>query len=93
MTQFSRVPVGDAPSLSRRVSLIHIYGAGANQLANWLLAQGLQRGETIAVFLPNKPAYPILWLACLAIDVYVPLPAAGIRDWAAGSHFLNFTCG
>ncbi|GAA5977527.1 hypothetical protein JCM10908_005002 [Rhodotorula pacifica] len=41
----------------------------ATQLANWLLAQGLQRGETIAVFLPNKPAYPIIWLACLAIDV------------------------
>ncbi|TKA56719.1 hypothetical protein B0A53_01914 [Rhodotorula sp. CCFEE 5036] len=39
------------------------------QLANWLLAQGLQRGETIAVFMQNKPAYPILWLACLAIDV------------------------
>jgi acyl-coenzyme A synthetase/AMP-(fatty) acid ligase len=45
---------------------------GVCQLANWLLAQGLQRGETIAVFMQNKPAYPILWLACLAIDVYVP---------------------
>lgn len=43
--------------------------AGANQLANWMLEQGLQRGETIAIFLQNKPAYPILWLACLAIDV------------------------
>ncbi|TNY18949.1 putative bifunctional fatty acid transporter/acyl-CoA synthetase FAT1 [Rhodotorula diobovata] len=40
-----------------------------NRLAHWLLAQGLQRGDTIALYLPNKPAYPIIWLACLAIDV------------------------
>ncbi|GAA5903126.1 hypothetical protein JCM8208_000458 [Rhodotorula glutinis] len=40
-----------------------------NRLAHWLLAQGLERGDTIALYLPNKPAYPIIWLACLAIDV------------------------
>ncbi|GAA6064281.1 hypothetical protein JCM10212_000947 [Sporobolomyces blumeae] len=40
-----------------------------NRLAHWLLSQGLERGDSLAVYLPNKPAYPILWLACLAIDV------------------------
>jgi len=46
--------------------------AAVNRLAHWLLAQGLQRGDTIALYLPNKPAYPIIWLACLAIDVLRP---------------------
>ncbi|GAA5822938.1 hypothetical protein JCM3770_002180 [Rhodotorula araucariae] len=40
-----------------------------NRLAHWLLSQGLARGDTIALYMPNKPAYPIVWLACLAIDV------------------------
>jgi len=48
--------------------------AAVNRLAHWLLAQGLQRGDTIALYLPNKPAYPIIWLACLAIDVCVRSP-------------------
>ena len=43
--------------------------AEVNRLAHWLLSQGLQRGDSIALYMPNKPAYPILWLACLAIDV------------------------
>ncbi|GAA5864950.1 hypothetical protein JCM8547_004245 [Rhodosporidiobolus lusitaniae] len=41
----------------------------SNRLAHYLLAQGLERGDTIALFMPNKLAYPIVWLACLAIDV------------------------
>ncbi|GAA6031356.1 hypothetical protein JCM8097_005619 [Rhodosporidiobolus ruineniae] len=44
----------------------------ATQLAHWLLEQGLERGDTVALYMPNKPAYPIVYLACLAIDV---LPA------------------
>ncbi|GAA5822582.1 hypothetical protein JCM11251_006385 [Rhodosporidiobolus azoricus] len=41
----------------------------SNHLAHWFLSQGLQRGDTIALYMPNKPAYPIIFLACLAIDV------------------------
>ncbi|GAA5999278.1 long-chain fatty acid transporter FAT1 [Rhodotorula paludigena] len=41
----------------------------SNRLAHWFLAQNLQRGDTIALYMPNKPAYAIIWLACLAIDV------------------------
>ncbi|GAA5940572.1 long-chain fatty acid transporter FAT1 [Sporobolomyces koalae] len=40
-----------------------------NQLAHWLLSQGLAKGDAIALYLPNKPAYPIWWLACLSINV------------------------
>lgn len=40
-----------------------------NRLAHWLLSQGLGKGDSIALYLPNKPAYPIIWLACLAINV------------------------
>lgn len=42
-----------------------------NRLAHWFLSQGIKRGETIALYMPNKPAYPIVWLACLAIDMCV----------------------
>ncbi|GAA5915705.1 long-chain fatty acid transporter FAT1 [Sporobolomyces salmoneus] len=40
-----------------------------NRLAHWLLAQGLGKGDSIALYMPNKPAYPIIWLACLSINV------------------------
>ncbi|BGP09813.1 hypothetical protein JCM10049v2_005687 [Rhodotorula toruloides] len=40
-----------------------------NRLAHWFLSQGIKRGETIALYMPNKPAYPIVWLACLAVDI------------------------
>ncbi|GAA5907150.1 hypothetical protein JCM6882_008376, partial [Rhodosporidiobolus microsporus] len=51
-----------------RVSWNEVYDQ-SNRLAHWLLAQGLERGDTIALYMPNKPAYPIIFLACLAIDV------------------------
>ncbi|KDE05315.1 hypothetical protein MVLG_04346 [Microbotryum lychnidis-dioicae p1A1 Lamole] len=41
----------------------------ANQFAHWLLSRGLKRGDTVALYMPNKPAYVIIFLACLAIDV------------------------
>ncbi|GAA6015954.1 hypothetical protein JCM11491_007124 [Sporobolomyces phaffii] len=40
-----------------------------NRLAHWLLSQGLEKGDSVALYMPNKPAYPITWLACLAINV------------------------
>ncbi|KAK4048158.1 hypothetical protein OIO90_005922 [Microbotryomycetes sp. JL221] len=43
-----------------------------DRTAHWLLSQGVKSGDTIALFMPNKPAYPIIWLACLSINV---LPA------------------
>ncbi|BGP41961.1 hypothetical protein JCM10449v2_005958 [Rhodotorula kratochvilovae] len=52
-----------------------------NRLAHWLLAQGLVRGDTIALYMPNKPAYPIVWLACLAIDVQVRLLLSLLARW------------
>ncbi|KAM0748143.1 putative bifunctional fatty acid transporter/acyl-CoA synthetase FAT1 [Meredithblackwellia eburnea MCA 4105] len=41
----------------------------SRQVAHFLLARGIKRGDVVAVFLPNKPAYPIIWLACLSISV------------------------
>ncbi|GAA5980572.1 hypothetical protein JCM5350_004351 [Sporobolomyces pararoseus] len=46
-----------------------------NKMAHWLLSQGLGKGDSFALYMPNKPAYPIIWLACLAINVECRVPA------------------
>ncbi|GAA5973711.1 hypothetical protein JCM21900_004997 [Sporobolomyces salmonicolor] len=41
-----------------------------NRLAHWLRdVQGIARGQRIALYMPNKPAFVIIWLACLALDI------------------------
>ncbi|GAA6004263.1 hypothetical protein JCM10207_002512 [Rhodosporidiobolus poonsookiae] len=54
----------------------------SNRVAHWLLSLGLQRGDTIAFYMPNKPAFPIVFLACLAIDVIPALINYNLTDSA-----------
>ena len=39
--------------------------AGANRVANALLAQGLEKGDRVAAYGMNSDAYVLLWLGCL----------------------------
>lgn len=43
--------------------------ARANQYAHWGLAQGFQPGETVALFMENKPDYLAIWLGMAKIGV------------------------
>ena len=37
------------------------WNARTNQYARWALAQGLAKGETVALLMPNKPEYLCIW--------------------------------
>ncbi|KAH8924789.1 putative bifunctional fatty acid transporter/acyl-CoA synthetase FAT1 [Atractiella rhizophila] len=54
------------------------------QLALRLKALGLKRKDVICMFMTNKPGFPIIWLACLLIDV---LPA--FLNTTLSSHALE----
>lgn len=45
--------------------------AASNQVAHGLRAQGLTRGDAIAVVLPNEPAFLELYLAATQIGLYI----------------------
>ena len=48
--------------------------AGANRVANTLLAQGLEKGERVAAYGMNSDAYVLLWLGCLRAGlIHVPV--------------------
>jgi len=58
------VQCGEAPALlSDRESLT--YGALAervNRYARWALAQGLGKGDSVGLFMPNRPEFMAIWL-------------------------------
>jgi fatty-acyl-CoA synthase len=45
------------------------YDALANRFAHWALAAGLQRGDTVAVFLPNRLEYVAAWIGLAKVGV------------------------
>jgi len=45
--------------------------ACSNQVAHWLAARGVTRGDRIAFCLPNRLAVVTLWLACVKLGVIV----------------------
>src|SRR5919112_3995177 len=48
--------------------------AGANRVANVLLAQRLNKGDRVAVYGMNSDAYVLLWLGCLRAGlIHVPV--------------------
>jgi fatty-acyl-CoA synthase len=55
---------GDAPALlSRRESMTYrALAERSNQYARWALRQGLGKGDTVCLLLPNRPDYMASWL-------------------------------
>src|SRR5258708_36877066 len=66
---------GDAPALlSDRESFTYReLAARANQYARWTLAQGIQKGDTVCVMMPNRPEYMALWLGITRVGGVVAL--------------------
>ncbi|MBS1852478.1 MAG: AMP-binding protein [Acidobacteria bacterium] len=56
--------------------------AWAQQTANWLLSQGLHKGDSVVLHLPNSLDFYLLWLgACMAGVVSVPVdPRATVAE-------------
>jgi len=45
----------------------------ANRVAHWALEQGLHAGDTVALFMENRPEYPAIWLGLSKVGVITAL--------------------
>jgi fatty-acyl-CoA synthase len=59
---------GDRPALisSRETFSYRMLSQRANRYARWALAQGIGRGETVCLLMPNRPEYMAIWLGVSA---------------------------
>src|SRR5262249_1624323 len=66
---------GEAPALiSERETLSYrALAARANRYARWAPAQGLAKGETVGLLMPNRPEYLAAWLGITRIGGVVAL--------------------
>ncbi|PPC74211.1 long-chain fatty acid--CoA ligase [Pokkaliibacter plantistimulans] len=47
---------------------------GSNRVANALRTAGVGKGDRVAVMLPNRPEFPLIWVACAKLGaIFVPL--------------------
>lgn len=69
----ARNPEKDALAFGERRWSYAELDAGANRVANALLAQGLERGDRVAAYGMNSDAYVLLWLGCARAGlIHVP---------------------
>ncbi len=45
----------------------------SNQIANWAVAQGLEPGQTVALFMDNRPDYIVTWLGLTKAGITIAL--------------------
>jgi fatty-acyl-CoA synthase len=66
---------GDAPALvSDREQFSYLeLGARSNRYARWALAQGVNKGDTICLLMPNRPEFLALWLGVTRVGGVVAL--------------------
>lgn len=66
------------------------FDARANQYANWAIAQGLKKGDTVALLMTNRPDYVCCWIGLAKIGVVVGLINTNLTG-APLSHTLNIS--
>ena len=66
---------GDAPALlSDRESFSYReLGARSNRYARWALAQGIAKGDTVCLLMPNRPEFLAIWLGITRVGGVVAL--------------------
>ena len=50
----------------------------SNRLAHYLLSAGVRHGDSVALFMENKPEYIGLWLGCTKVGV---VPALNLHNY------------
>ena len=75
---------GDAPALMCDAETLsyRALAAHANRYARWALAQGLAKGETVGLLMPNRPDYMAAWLGISRIGGVVALLNTNLTDRA-----------
>src|SRR5580704_7157465 len=81
---------GSAPALlSERESFTYrALAARSNQYARWALAQGIQKGDTICLMMPNRPEYMAIWLGITRVGGVVALININLTGMAL-AHCIN----
>jgi fatty-acyl-CoA synthase len=53
--------------------------ARANSYACWALDQGIDKGETVCLMMPNRPEYMAIWLGLTSVGIVVSLLSTQLR--------------
>jgi len=71
----------DAPALISAAERLTYGGlaARANAFARWALQQGLGKGDTVCLMMPNRPEYVAIWLGLTSVGVVVALINTQLR--------------
>jgi fatty-acyl-CoA synthase len=66
---------GDAPALlsQRKCLTYRDLAERSNQYARWALEQGLAKGATVGLFMPNQPEYLAVWIGITSVGGVVAL--------------------
>jgi fatty-acyl-CoA synthase len=66
---------GDAPALmsARECLTFRSLADRANRYARWALDQGLRKGDTVGLMMPNRPEYMAIWLGITGVGGVVSL--------------------
>jgi fatty-acyl-CoA synthase len=74
----------DAPALLCDDEILTYAGlaARARRYARWALAEGLGKGDVVALMMPNRPDYMAIWLGLTRVGVVVALINTSLRGQA-----------
>jgi fatty-acyl-CoA synthase len=81
---------GDAPALlsdQERFNYRELAGR-SNRYARWALAQGVQKGDTVCLMMPNRPEFLALWLGVTRVGGVVALINTHLTGTAL-AHCIN----
>jgi len=62
-----------------RVYTYNQVDTASNKVANWATSRGISRGDTVALFMENRPEFIITWLGFAKIGVQVAMINTSIR--------------
>jgi fatty-acyl-CoA synthase len=81
---------GDAPALisERETFSYRELGNRSNRYARWALAQGVAKGDTVCLLMPNRPEFLALWLGVTRVGGVVALLNTNLLG-AALAHCIN----
>jgi fatty-acyl-CoA synthase len=81
---------GDAPALlsDRERFTYRELAARSNRYARWALAQGLSKGDTVCLMMPNRPEFLAVWLGITRVGGVVALINTNLTGTAL-AHCVN----
>jgi fatty-acyl-CoA synthase len=81
---------GDAPALvsDRERFSFRDLEKRMNQYSRWALAEGIQKGDSVALMMGNRPEYFVIWLGLIQVGAIVALFGSDLRAPAV-SHALR----